>query len=29
VSGEANENAVFKFDYAEPHPIFYKDIKIS
>ena len=23
-STEANENGVFKFDYAEPQPVFYK-----
>jgi hypothetical protein len=26
-SAEASENAVFSQDYAEPHPIFYKDKK--
>ncbi len=27
VSAEANENEVFRFDYAEPHPIFCKYTK--
>ena len=25
MGAEANENLVFKFDYAEPHPVLFKD----